>query len=284
MRDDIVNRKAMARAERAKAMVKDRRRVRVGKPVSGVTGRPVPPDTQRTVYPASVRDPEPGQPVLMCGGNNPKIGGDVLIGRLKGAKVYTLALEERATCPRSCFHWTTCYGNQSPFVSRWRHGPKLEEALRLHIQELARQGLLLVRLHMLGDFYSWRYLCLWADLLDKHPGLHVFGFTAHKRGTKLGEGIATLRGVYPDRFAMRHSNALGQWGSATIDFPTERRFIGDAVVCPEQLDANRDSPRGVHCGSCALCWESERAVIFIEHGYKRPPPGRPKKETGDAEA
>ena len=46
--------------------------------------------------------------VLKCGRNNSKIGGDVLVGRLRGARIFTLTLEERATCPRSCAMWRAC--------------------------------------------------------------------------------------------------------------------------------------------------------------------------------
>ena len=30
-------------------------------------------------------------------------------GEFKGYVIYTLTLEERATCPRECYHWDDCY-------------------------------------------------------------------------------------------------------------------------------------------------------------------------------
>lgn len=271
---DKANRAAFAKALKARERVKDMRRIRIGRPVDGRTGHPVSPDTAGTIFPNRVRTPEVGQPVLMPGYNSSKLGGVVLNGTLTGARIMSLALEERATCPRSCEHWTTCYGNQSHLAARWEHGPDLEAALWCDVEKQMKSGPLLVRLHQLGDFYSSRYLGLWAALLDRFPGLYIFGFTAWKRGTAMGDDIARLRADYPDRFCIRHSGQLGDWGSATIDFPTERKRIGDAVVCPEQLDSNRDEPRGVHCGNCGVCWETERAVIFIEHGYKDRPTGK----------
>jgi hypothetical protein len=270
---DKANREAARRAANMRGKVADKRRIRVSKPVPGILGDPVSPDTQGTIYRSMVRTPEVGEAILMPGLNSTKIGDCVLTGTLKGVKIMTLTLEERATCPRSCVHWTTCYGNHSHRAVRWKHGTALEDALRWDVCDRIREyGALLVRLHMLGDFYSYRYLCMWADLLDEFETLSIFGFTAWPPGTRIGDGVATLRGVYPSRFAMRHSGQLGPWGSATIDFPTEKKRIGDAIVCPEQLDANRDKPRGVHCGSCAACWETSRSVIFIEHGYN------PRKE------
>jgi hypothetical protein len=47
-------------------------------------------------------------------------------------------------------------------------------------------------------------------------------------------------------------------------------MIGDAVVCPEQRDAMNGSERGIHCGSCGLCWKTGgsatgRPIAFVEH-------------------
>lgn len=50
--------------------------------------------------------------------------------------------------------------------------------------------------------------------------------------------LAELRTNVGGRFWMRHSGRGGEWGSFTIDWPTGRKMLGDAVVCPEQLSAN----------------------------------------------
>src|SRR5690606_37043752 len=49
--------------------------------------------------------------LLVSGYNNVKIGNDVRKGLFRGYRIFTLTLEERATCPRSCANWTSCYGN-----------------------------------------------------------------------------------------------------------------------------------------------------------------------------
>ena len=36
---------------------------------------------------------------------NKKLGKVVKVGRLQGARIFTLTLEERATCPTTCAHW-----------------------------------------------------------------------------------------------------------------------------------------------------------------------------------
>lgn len=268
-RDDKATQKRAQRAERARRRVQERRRFNVAQPATGELGKPVPPGTGTTIYPKTVREPQVGDDVLTDCANQVKIGGRVLIGDLAGANIYGLTLEERVTCPTDCSLWSHCYGNGMPFSTRWEHGKGLEMAVEDHVRRLVAKGPLLVRLHILGDFYSYNYLLFWARLLDTYDDLHTFGFTAWKPTTEIGQGVARLREVYPRRFAIRHSGILGAWGSATIDFPTEKRFIGDAVVCPEQLDANSDEPKGKHCGNCAVCWQTDRAVVFIEHGKMR---------------
>lgn len=76
--------------------------------------------------------------------------------------------------------------------------------------------------------------------------------------------LAELRTNVGGRFWMRHSGRGGEWGSFTIDWPTERKVLGDAVVCPEQLSANA-GPSDKHCGNCGICWSTAAPIVFIEH-------------------
>jgi hypothetical protein len=50
-------------------------------------------------------------------------------GRYKGFFIFTLTLEERATCPRTCLEWKTCYGNSMNWARRIKHGRAFEERL-----------------------------------------------------------------------------------------------------------------------------------------------------------
>jgi hypothetical protein len=253
------------RAREAAAKVSDRRRFKVSPVPFGDANRLADAGATGTVFPSRVSDPSPDEPVLKDGRWNSKIGGDVLKGRLRGARIYTLTLEERATCPRSCAMWRACYGNSMQHPKRWRHGPVLQRQIAAEVAALCAPGApVLIRLHILGDFYSFDYLRLWTFLLDAYPNLNIFGFTAWAPGTEIGDGIARVRAALGARFAIRHSGRGGPWGSFTIDFPTERRRIGDAVVCPEQADAMGGKP-GRHCGNCCLCWQSDLPIVFVEH-------------------
>lgn len=263
--------KRMARQEKALQRVKDRRRFKHTPVPTGSPARALSPDSDairdgRTMFPSRVFEVTRDETVLKDGASQSKIGGDVLVGRLKGARILTLTLEERATCPRTCQVWSTCYGNGMQYARRWRSGRALEAKIAAELHEYCRiHKTVLVRLHILGDFYSDEYLLLWRDLLTVHRNLHVFGFTAHQPSSRMGEAIACMREEFGLRFAMRHSGRTGEWGSFTIDFPTERKMIGDAVVCPEQRDAMDGGGRGIHCGNCAICWSSGAPVCFVEH-------------------
>ncbi|MBL3569922.1 hypothetical protein BV509_01045 [Rhodovulum sulfidophilum] len=258
--------KRIAQADRKRAAIRDRRRFKTGVVADGRYAKMVPADATCTVHGHMLADPGDGEAVLKNGAMNAKIGGDVLVGRLRGARIFTLTLEERATCPRSCAHWRGCYGNAMHYARRWRHGPALEAALRRELSDLcAAHDLVLIRLHVLGDFYSLDYVALWHAALRTHRGLAVFGFTAHPDDSEIGRAIRFLREAHHDRFMIRHSGRTGVWGSFDITDPEPEKRIGDAIVCPEQRAANRGDREGVHCGTCAVCWSTDRPIAFIRH-------------------
>jgi hypothetical protein len=242
--------------------IRDRRRFKTTPVPTGEANR-IATDLTRTMFPTRVMVPTDAEPVLKDGASNSKIGGDVLKGRLKGARILTLTLEERATCPASCPALAICYGNSMQLARRWQHGPEL---LARIADELAgwHNDLVLVRLHVLGDFWDASYVGFWALQLRLHPRLHCFGFTAWMPGTEVGDAIAHVRGANPGRFMIRHSGLCAPWGSFTVDFPTERKRIGTAIVCPEQVEA-MGGAAGRHCGNCALCWHSDAPIVFVEH-------------------
>ena len=141
----------------------------------------------RTIFPSRVVDVKDSPRLLVSGMNNRKIGRKVVKGEWAGMPIYTLTLEERATCPTYCPTWATCYGNGMHWPRRHRHGPELEMGIRLELRDLAEKHPLgfVARLHVLGDFYSQNYVGLWIKLLADHDALHIFGYTA-----RAGDDIA----------------------------------------------------------------------------------------------
>lgn len=203
----------------------------------------------------------PNKNILVSGHNNIKIGKIVRKGPLRGYHIFTLSLEERKTCPRSCQHWQSCYGNNMPFAKRVDHThPDFLEILEAAVARLCgvrgRKGVL-VRLHALGDFYSIEYAYFWQKMLDKFPNLALYGYTAHAPDTLLGFQIGTLN-LNIGRAMIRYSNGgLPEMSTASIGQVDS--CPPNAFVCPEQTG------KTLGCDTCGLCWGTKKNVAFLEH-------------------
>ena len=214
----------------------------------------------RTIFPSRVFDPDEVKRALKSGHQSRKIGAFVAKGHRKGWPIFTLTLEERATCPRSCQHWLDCYGNNMQAAERMVGGVELETMLEAELRALtaAHPAGFLVRLHVLGDFYSAQYVRFWQRMLESLPALHVFGFTSHQVGTEIGTAVALATSDMGwNRFAIRFSGAPHELHAARVVDPGERDR--DAIMCPAQSGATEC------CATCALCWQSERSIAFGRH-------------------
>lgn len=221
-----------------------------------------PADASRTRFPTRVLRVADMTNLLVSGHSNVKIGRDVRKGKLRGYRIFTLSLEERATCPTSCEHWRSCYGNAMPFAKRVDHrDPAFLPALAEEIDMLMRKPWpgVLIRLHALGDFYSAEYVEFWSSMLDKHPNLAIFGYTARGLPGAIGYALtmAIVRHGF-DRFAIRYSNG-GFKTQSTVSIKTEADCPASAFVCPEQTNKTRC------CATCGACWSTTKNVAFLEH-------------------
>lgn len=214
-----------------------------------------------TLYPHTVVQERVN--LLKSGKNSSKIGGEVLKGKWRGMPIYTLTLEERATCPTSCGHWRSCYGNDMNFAHRMDHTmPGFGTLLAANVKRLGalHPGGFVVRLHVLGDFYSAAYVALWEGLLDAVPALRVFGYSARWdcAGDPVAAALVPLVMRRWERFAIRFSDApVDECATVSIEHPVQ--VPADAVVCPEQAG------RTESCSTCAFCWQSRRRVAFVQH-------------------
>lgn len=201
--------------------------------------------------------------LLVSGHANVKIGNDVRLGEHHlGYRIYTLTFEERATCPTSCLHWRTCYGNNMPFAKRISHREprELERRLEAEIQDLLRKPWpgILVRLHALGDFFDEQYVDFWANMLATYDRLAVYGYTARRPSDPIGAAVLDAKRQFGRRFAVRWSDG-GEAEDCTVSIrPGDPKPAG-AFICPEQTG------RVAGCGKCGLCWNKTHNVAFVEH-------------------
>lgn len=198
--------------------------------------------------------------LLVSGHSNIKIGRDVRKAKFRGYWIYTLSLEERKTCPDSCRHWQTCYGNNMPFAKRIDHtDPDFLPTLQTEIERLcAKRAGVLIRLHALGDFFSVEYVEFWRHMLRVHPNLALFGYTARHPVTEIGDAVWVTNRLFPDRCMIRFSDAQLPEMS-TVSIGDEAGCPSNAFICPEQTGKTRC------CATCGACWSTKKNVAFMEH-------------------
>ena len=221
----------------------------------------------RTVYTSRVKSVSDGMAPsesVIKKSTNGKLGRRVVARAHRGFPIYTVTLEERATCPRSCAHWADCYGNNLHLATRYRKGRDLECMMADELETLQARHPdgFLVRLHVLGDFYSRRYVALWSAWLDRFPALHTFGYTGHPPSSATGRAIDDVKTRHGNRFALRYSGAFDRADSAlSMDNPKAAALVAarQAFICPQQTG------KVENCAACALCWTSPKPVAFLTH-------------------
>lgn len=197
--------------------------------------------------------------IFKPGKNNNKLGNIVLKGRWKGKKIYSLTLIERETCPPTCHHWDDCYGNHMWMGHRFKPGKELEEQIKVEIPFLLQKHPkgIVVRLHVLGDFYSLRYTNLWRSLLRKYSKLMIFGYTAFFPGTPIGDRIQELNAEFKTSVSLRISDSkVSKEGKL---YAAASGYEDKGFLCPESMG------RVENCAGCCACWQSNKTVIFPTH-------------------
>jgi hypothetical protein len=222
----------------------------------------------RTVFTTKVKPLPtlPSEEVLKRGRTDSKIGRKVTKGKQKGFPIFALSLEERATCPKYCFHWDDCFGNNMRYGTRYVVSEELLELIYKQLQKIARlnpRGFM-VRLHIVGDFESVEYVRFWRDMLLAFPMMEIFGYSARlaSENDDIGFALLDLRNDQP-RFHIRFSNDSNSgFAALSFDSPLGQESLakGKGIICPEQL-GKTDS-----CGTCRLCWIlSGKDIIFLTH-------------------
>lgn len=210
----------------------------------------------RTVFPSRVKTVTEVKRVLHSVANNAKLGNGVPVvakGKWRGMAAFALTLEERKTCDPGCQMRQECYGNNMRFTTRVSNDDPaaLMAKIEGEVRDLLRTyGKILVRLHVLGDFFSPEYAAFWAGLVRRYPGLHLFGFTQWPRDSDLGRAVQAINDADRERVWIRFSNAGG---------PMSANVEGEGIPCPEQIG------KTASCMTCGLCWSTTHPVSFKRH-------------------
>ena len=204
----------------------------------------------------------PSLNMLKRGKQNKKLGDKVTVKMWKGMTMYSLSLEERATCPSDCEQWDNCYGDNMPFAHRFNHNSNnFIDYLGVQLDQLndKHPDGFVVRLHVLGDFYDGKYIVQWQIWLNQFENLRVFGYTHHKADTQLGNMINNVNRLHPQQFRIRYSDDDSTPFNASVVQTSAEALARPGIVCPEQSKFT-DS-----CATCGYCWSSDQPVVFYEH-------------------
>lgn len=214
------------------------------------------------IAPGSLTQSGKPRNMFKSGADNKKIGGWVMVKHWQGMPIYSLTLEERATCPANCEQWEICYGNNMPYAHRFDHTHPdfyAEIEKEINILSIRHPHGFLVRLHVLGDFVHQKYVDFWAGLIRKHEELHIYGYTHHRASSPIGNSIADLNRHNHGRFRIRFSDEAREV-FATRTIKTKEEAKENEVLCPEQAGLTES------CGTCGLCWSQPlKTIAFLEH-------------------
>lgn len=206
-----------------------------------------------TIHPKTIRSPGETT-ILKSVAANAKMGkGSNLItkGKWRGMPMFQLSLQERATCPPTCAQWAACFANNMAFAHRIDHThPEFLPTLAAEVASLAaryRFGVV-IRPHVVGDYYSPEYAAFWIEQTALYGNLHIFGFTHHSRDSVIGRMITEWN--KNPRVWVRFSDQGGEM-SANVE--------GEGFTCPEQTGQTES------CLTCGACWSTRRAVNFLPH-------------------
>lgn len=213
---------------------------------------------KRTIFLKTVTQPENATRLLQPASTNSKLGAGkkrIMRGRWRGMDMYQLVLEERRTCPKTCQQWANCYGNNMFLAKRISHtSSKFLTLLSAEIASLSLKhpGGFVVRLHVLGDFYSKTYVKFWGKMMDLHPELHVFGYTHRMPEHSDGIGKAILK-LNEKGAWIRFSDRGGDMSANVGD------INGGGLQCPQEVGKTES------CLTCGLCWQAPMPIKFLPH-------------------
>jgi hypothetical protein len=211
-----------------------------------------------TVFAGQVEPASRMAQLLKSGEHSRKLGKTVTKGKWAGSPIFSLTLEERATCPRTCKEWATCYGNNLHHSTRIYDDGTLTRRLwgELAALNARHPGGFLVRLHVLGDFYSVDYVDFWRGALNDFPALRIFGFTARQPADPIGAAVLFLMRDFEERVALRISG--GGQDSHCADV-VDRKDQATGFICPAELKET------ICCANCTLCWTVRHNISFLRH-------------------
>jgi hypothetical protein len=201
-----------------------------------------------------------------------------------GESIFGWTLQAIHTCPgrtETCSRW--CFASHGRFCTtqmearnRWR----LSQAKKAGFvdamsSEIYRRGVLIVRVHIGGDFFSPRYVQKWIEIAARHPAVRFFAYSRSWR-TEAIRPLLYAWGSLPNvrlwlsadrdsgiprdvpegiRVAwLQVDEAPPQGGNLVFQVRRLRRMALPMFVpvCEQETPAGKAA--GANCSSCRVCW------------------------------
>lgn len=212
------------------------------------------------------------------------IRGLLTLGNRKvGECIHLWSLPPVTTCPgRSEICEGACYARQGRYrfqAVKDRLLWNFEQSLRRDfvprmVAEIRRKGVLVLRVHCSGDFYSREYAEKWLQIMRHCPGVRFYWYSRSWRVPEIAdvlERMAALKGCrawysldaetgVPARVPRGVRLAYLQVGEderpELLDLMfrvrrLRRLRVPLSLVCPTERPGNG---REINCGSCQKCW------------------------------
>lgn len=187
------------------------------------------------------------------------------------------------TCPgRTACCERVCFGRHGRFVTatmarlnRWRYEQSRKASfVEAMCDEIVRRGVLVLRVHVVGDFPTRRYISKWIEIAVRSPGVKMFAYSRSWRVEKLRPLLYAF-GALPNvrlwlsadkdsglpenvppgvRVAwLQVDEAPPQGGDLTFQVRKLRRLSLPTAgpVCAQE----RPETKHMNCSSCRVCWQ-----------------------------
>ena len=130
---------------------------------------------------------------------------------------------------------------------------------QLEQKKKSRRGLVAVRVHSSGDFFSQDYVDMWAEIARRHPDVKFYAYTKADKALDM----APLDEL--PNFNVIRSMVAGKWRNYGAPKYIEKVKTAnpDAVICPAIGHPD------IHCGNqCNYCIEGSKPLFYI-HGQMK---------------
>jgi hypothetical protein len=201
-----------------------------------------------------------------------------------GEAIHHFDLPAVATCPgRTAVCEQVCYANRGRFNTKsirdrlaWnREQSSLPDFAPRLVEEIRRKGVLVLRLHVSGDFYSAEYADFWLTVMRACPQARYYFYTRSWRVPAIVPAIERMAGLANCRAWYSIDEETGiptvipsGVRLAYVQTSRQRPARADLVfrvrglrkqprlelptVCPQETPAGHG--QGINCGSCGVCF------------------------------